>query len=598
MPNMTDDPSAFARVGEMLRAGKGDQAVSLARELRGSAAAGRYAESLLARARAMTAAGDHRGALSTLAERLLFLPDDVPALVSISAVLGADGRWAESGDAASLVLRQDPQCVEALVNRAVARQRTGDLDGADVDSLRALTAKQPSDEARVAAMLGRASVLQETARSAEALEILEHAVARWPESPMVVGAYLYGLHFPGHLTSGLIAQRHMEVAGRLMRGVRRATIPLRRKGGAIRVGMVSADFRDHPVTRFLTRWIGQLDRTKIEVIAYSDSTTVDARTLALRELVYGWREIGQLSDAAVAGQIERDEVDILIDLSGHLHTARLSLFAGGAAAIQLTYLGYPDTTGLHCFDGKLTDETLDPPGSEHLYTEPLVRLPVSAWCYDDDDLLPIATTAPQQRDGHLSFGLLNAPAKFSQPYLQAVGQIMHRLPQARLLVKAPGPVSRCGRFVDTVLAALDEQHVQESRVDFASRPASRAEYFQVFGRVDVALDTFPFCGHTTAFETLLMGVPMVAMLGDRHAGRWHASLMDACGISDLLAGDVSAYVSAAVEIAGDRARQAALRQALRGRLLAAGYCNGQKMAEKFTRVMLELHRSTPHGSVL
>lgn len=595
---MTGDPHAFGLVGEMLRAGKGDQALSLARQIRGTPAAGQHAAGLLASAKAMTAAGDHCGALGKLAERLLLLPDDIPALLCISAVLGAAGRWAESSDAATLALRQDPRCVEALVNRAVARQRSGDLDGADDDSLHAVAAKDATDKSRVAAILARAGVLKEMARSDQAVQLLEHAVARWPQNPNVVGNYLYSLHFPSDIAAEHIGLRHAEVASRLWPDIRRRRIPLRRAAGPIRVGIVSADFREHPVTRFLTKWVGHLDRRHIELIAYSDSATVDVRTLTLRSLVYGWREVSGLPDAAVAAKINDDEVDILVDLSGHLNTARLSLFAHGAAPIQLTYLGYPDTTGLACFDGKLTDNTLDPPGSERLYTEPLVHLPVSAWCYDDDDLPDVTPDLPVKRHGHVTFGLFNATAKFSQAFLEVVAQIMHQVPTARLLVKAPGHASRCQRLVDTLAVPFDELGIQQSRIEFLSRPTTRAGYLGAFRQVDIALDTFPFCGHTTAFETLLMGVPMVAMLGDRHSGRWHASLMHACGISDLLTDDHKAYVLAAVGLARDTARQGSLRTALRGRLIAAGYCNGREMAEKFTSTMVQLHRSTPRSGLL
>jgi predicted O-linked N-acetylglucosamine transferase (SPINDLY family) len=303
--------------------------------------------------------------------------------------------------------------------------------------------------------------------------------------------------------------------------------PVLRPGPKIRVGYVSSDFRMHATAYFLLPILETHDRQTFEIFLYSKNTKPDQVTAWFKKLG-AWREIGD--DGSAFDLIRADNIDILVDLNGHTTGKSLSLFARRPAPIAATYLGYPDTTGLRQIDYRLTDEIADPEGS--LAVESLVRLPHGSHTYR----CLVAAPAPVVREGPVVFGYLGRTRKVNPVVAETWQKILDAVPGSRLLLNQENNLTAEG-------------------------------YYAAYNTIDIALDPFPYNGTTTICDGLWMGVPAIALYGDRSESRIGASLLARVGLQDLVASNLADYVAAAVRLAADRPRLSALRQTLRQRFL-------------------------------
>jgi predicted O-linked N-acetylglucosamine transferase (SPINDLY family) len=342
----------------------------------------------------------------------------------------------------------------------------------------------------------------------------------------------------------------------------------------LRIGYVSPDFHRHPVARFFEPLLAHRDHGAFHVTCYSDVPRPDAVTARLRGLADEWRDVAGASDAAVAERIRSDRIDILVDLAGHTGGNRLLVFAGRAAPVQISYIGYPHSTGLTEMDYKVTDEYLDPPGmTEHLYTEKLVRLPGGCWCYRPGEDAPDVNALPALNAGHFTFASLNRPMKLTPGALRLWAEILRRVPNARLLA-----VAGRGCEQDPGLRQLFKEHgIDPARLVLAGR-RSRLDYFRLMQEVDVALDTFPHAGHTTTCDAMWMGVPTVTLAGRTHVSRLGAGVLSAVGLDRLVAATPEEYVERAVALASDLPKLAELRAGLRERMDRSPLCDGPRVA--------------------
>jgi protein O-GlcNAc transferase len=351
----------------------------------------------------------------------------------------------------------------------------------------------------------------------------------------------------------------------------------------LRIGYVSPDFRAHSVAFFIEPLLRSHQRDRVEVFGYANLLQPDPMTHHLRGMSDQWRNVWGMDDNRVAALIRADRIDILVDLAGHTRGNRLSVFGRKPAPVQVTWLGYPNTTGLREMDYRLTDEWADPPQiSDHLYTETLVRLSRGFLCYKplDDDLE--VSAPPVTRNGYITFGCFNNSAKVSGKVLDIWGRILSELPNARLFLKSRqlhGPGLQ-ERFRDE----FSRRGIDPGRVEMLGRVNSTVDHLSLYGRVDIAFDTFPYNGTTTTCEALWMGVPVVALAGDRHAGRVGVSLLQNIGLPELIADSVQGYERIAVELAGNTERLARYRSEMRNRMRnaplldAAGFAHAMESA--------------------
>ena len=335
----------------------------------------------------------------------------------------------------------------------------------------------------------------------------------------------------------------------------------RSPGRRLRIGYVSPDFRQHPVGRFLLPLLESHDRQAVEVLCYASVRVPDDVTDRCRACAHVWRNALDLSDAQLAEAVRRDQIDILVDLTMHMQDHRLLVFARKPAPVQVTYLAYCGTTGLSAIDYRLTDPYLDPPDqAEPFYSEQSIRLPETYWCYRPLIETPQVQAPPASTAGHVTFGCLNNFCKVTPTTLAMWGRLLQAMPEARLLLHAHE-----GSHRDRVRDKLARQGVSPGRLTFVDL-LPVAEYFRLYDRIDVALDTFPHGGGTTTCDALWMGVPVVSLAGQRAVGRGGLSILSNVGLPDLVARDADQYLRIALDLAGDLPRLRELRASLRDRM--------------------------------
>jgi predicted O-linked N-acetylglucosamine transferase (SPINDLY family) len=309
------------------------------------------------------------------------------------------------------------------------------------------------------------------------------------------------------------------------------------------------------------------DRERFEVHCYATNGAVDEVSERLRARVDGWVQAERLTDEELAARVRADGIDILVDLAGHTSGNRLLAFARRAAPVQVTWLGYPTTTGLSAMDYRITDWEVDPAGYEAFNAERPLRLPGSYFCYRPYERAPQVAPLPALRSGTVTFGSFNNFAKVSPAVLALWAQVLQAVPGSRLLLKARSLADAQVR--QALLERLGAQGIEGERIDLRGWEAEVGGQLALYGEVDIGLDTWPYNGATTTCEALWMGVPVVSLSGATHASRMGRSILKAAGLAHCVADTPEAYVRAAVALAGDLDALARLRAGLRERLRAS-----------------------------
>jgi len=505
--------------------------------------------------------GDSALAASLLSTALQARPEFPQALILQAEVLEALGRLPQALESLQAALRLDPNDAGAWFNLAMLSLRNGSIEGAEDAARRALEI-QPDSPAALE-LLARAMRDQGFAREALAplRKAIAHDPAAWPHRSLE----LLLMNFDDGVQASELFRRHVEFGQALERAVpvrferyRDRSDPERR----LRVGYLSADFVMHPVTLFLVPVLEHHDRSQVEVFCYSFGARKDPVTGRVRALSDHWREVAALSDTALADAIHADGIDILVDLMGHTGQPRLGVFCQRPAPVQVGWLGYLNTTGLTRMDFRISDARCDPSAtSQPLHTERLWHLPASQWGYEPamEDEMP--ALAPFERNGHVTFGSFNSALKITPQACRHWAQAMQQLPGSRLLV-ADVVAERKRAAIRRELGALG---VAEDRVEFLPR-AALGDYLKMYHRVDITFDSWPYGGGTTTFDSLWMGVPVVATRGETPVSRSAASILAALDMADWVAPSIDEFVAVAVARASDPAALRALRRGLRARL--------------------------------
>ena len=357
------------------------------------------------------------------------------------------------------------------------------------------------------------------------------------------------------------------------------------RGQRLRIGYVSPDFRKHSVAYFLEPLLRAHNKNSVEVFCYAEVLRPDVVTDRFKSLADGWLFTVGMSAENLTRRIREDGINILVDLAGHTAKNRLSVFTCKSAPVQVTWLGYPNTTGLRSIDYRLVDAVTDPHGeADALAVETLVRLPDGFLCYDPPDEAPKPTPPPCANGAAITFGSFNNPAKLSAMTLDAWAAILGQLPNARLLLKGKPFADQVTR--ELFLDRFAQRGVATKRIELMAWVPNTTSHLAAYQEVDISLDPFPYNGTTTTCEALWMGVPVVALSGNRHASRVGASLLRRLNLDELIARDAGEYVQIAVNLADQRDRLADLRRRLRPRMTASPLCD----APAFARHMEAVYR--------
>ena len=346
----------------------------------------------------------------------------------------------------------------------------------------------------------------------------------------------------------------------------------------LRIGILSGDLADHSVAFFLQPMLEQAhDGLVFEAFSNGVPKPGDPRTPQLKALFAVWHECASMSFEGLDAAIRERKIDVLIELGGHTESGRLPALASKPAPVIVSAIGYPNTTGVPAVDWRVVDSITDPPGSEHLCTERLLRLDPCFLCYSPPQEAP--EPALPEADAPITFGSFNNAAKIGPTSIELWARVLKTVPGSRLLLKSQTLSDAAGRA--RIEKRLAQAGIEASRLELVAYSKTRQEHLELYKRVHVALDTTPYNGTTTTCEALWMGVPVLTTLGDRHAARVSASLLHAAGHPELVAKDADAFVQLAASLAQDRARLATLRTDLRGELRASPLCDAPAYAARF-----------------
>lgn len=556
---------------------------------------------------ALGAAGE---AIASYRRARALAPDDIAALNGLGAALLDTGAAREAR--ALLESAGDRAWGPLQANLGNARRATGDLDGAILALGRAaeLEPGNALTQANLGAALGEAGRIGDAiaacraalaadpahapARSNLAAALLDRgdvarARAEWnalPDDPVAGSNALYaGLFDPA--VDGTQALANARAWAR-RHHPDTPTRPTRAPARPLRVGFVSPDLRSHSVAWFLLPYLAARDRDAIALFAYSELADEDAITAKLKPGFDSWRHTSGRSADDVAAGIVADGIDVLVDLAGHTAGNRLDVFARRPAAVQASWLGYPDPTGLGTIDWRLTDATCDP--HDQAGPEAPWRLPDGIHCYALPEGAP--SVGPSPNDAPV-FGSFNAWPKHSEPCLDLWAEILNAVPEARLVLKSRAFADPATRA--ETLARFDRRGVAAERLDLRARLDDPRAHLALYAGIDVALDPFPYNGVTTSCEALSMGVPVVTLAGARPAGRSGMALLNRLGHPEWIARDAAAYARIAVDLARDNTLRARLRTGLRGQFAASPLGDAKRFAASLDGAFVAMRAAKTAG---
>lgn len=566
-----DFADAFNNLGEALRGAK------------------RSAEAVVALEKALALKPDHPAYLANLSHARLAVKDEAgavdaarkaialePGLVAAHQALGnallATGDIAGARLAFEQALRMKPDFVECQINLGLLEAKYGDgMRGARI--LGALPAKRRAQIEEFPQALCRLGLIGDALEAYREILTNGEAVPAAKVNSSVLFQANYEIEAPDALFD-----LH-KLWGDFFEG---ALIPLAapvpvRRDGPMRIGFVSTDFRRHSCAHFLLPLFAAFDPARVAVICYSDVEKPDEITARLRGLAAEWHETRALDDGALARKIAGDGIDVLVDLGGHTADNRMGVFARKPCAVQVSWLGYANTTGLSRIDWRFTDSVADPEGQERFHTERLWRLEGGFLRFAAFD--PPRPPMPKRPGAGLRFGSFNMIDKISAPCWRAWVEILRAAPDTTLLLKAfalkePATMEAWRARVNA--AGL------EGRVRLLPFVEDEAAHLALYDEVDLALDTAPYAGTTTSCEALWMGVPLLTLAGPRHASRVGAALLARLPKAGVVAQNWDAYRDAAIGFARRPETLAVLADGLAARMRASALTDGASLAREMT----------------
>jgi len=476
-----------------------------------------------------------------------------------------------------------PDYMQAQHNLGTAWQAMNDLDQAEACFRRALALRESA-----AGHYNLGSILKDQGRLSEAVARFRRSLELHPTHAAVHSNLLYTLLFCPDVGTAALAEEHRRWSRQHAEPLAATVVPHandRRPERRLRVGYVSPNLRDHVVGRNLLPLFTAHDHQQFEVFCYADVPQPDAVTRQLQAGADVWRSSVDLSDAELAEQIRADRIDLLVDLTLHMEKNRLLTFARRPAPVQVTWAGYPGTTGLAVIDYRLTDPHLDPPGlDDACYTEESIRLPDSFWCYTPAADDPVPNPLPALEQHVVTFGCLSNFCKLNEQVLRLWARVLRAVERSRLLLLAPP-----GSHRQRVRELFGAEGVAAERIAFEPiRP--RAEYLAIYHRIDLGLDPFPYNGHSTSLDSLWMGVPVVTMPGRTVVGRAGVSQLHTLGLPELIARNTEHYVQLATALARDLPRLAELRATLRQRMQHSPLMEIQRFARNVEAAYRQMWR--------
>lgn len=506
-------------------------------------------------------------------------PYEPKYLYNYGVVLQDLGKMSEAIAAYERVLAVEPDHEGAHNNLGAAYRSLGQLIKSEKHLKKALAIRPEN----INALANLGTTLRDQGNVEEALESYQIALKCDPQNHQVHSNMLLCMHYlEGHERDKLLAD-HISWSeihcSNLMR-FEHPALKISPKDRIIRLGYVSGDFCTHSVAYFLKALILNHDRNRFEVFCYNTGDKKDKTTEWFMDLPVTWRDIASIGDEDAAIVIFGDKIDVLIDCSGHTSNSRLRVFAHKPAPVQVTYIGYPNTTGLKEIDYRIVDEWTDPQSITWKGTERPVRLSEGFLCYTPPEKAPEVTSLPAINKGFITFGSFNNLPKLNNRVMELWGRLLVELQEAELVLKTKQFNDKA--VVDRYRGYFKDMGIAGERIKTIGYSPSNQEHLKWYGKIDVALDPFPYNGTTTTYEALYMGVPIITLEGDRHSGRVGKSIMYQMGLTQFVAQSFDRYLKLGKYLAENPEILVSLRDSLRSRVVEKN--NGRE----FTRELEEL----------
>jgi len=483
------------------------------------------------------------------------------------------GRSEEAIQSYDKAIKLKPDYAQAYNNRGVVLNDLGQLGEAVKSYDKAIKLK--SDYAQ--AYNNRGVVLKDLGQLEESIKSYDKAIKLKPGYSEAYSNLIFTLNYSSKIAPINIFYKHLEFNKRFSQNIFLKNKSNREIDTKLKIGYVSADFRAHSVAYFFESLLKSHDKHLVEVYCYYNNTREDSTTKRLIDESEHWRSIVNMSDKDVVSLIKQDDIDILVDLSGHTANNRLTMFAYKPAPIQVTWLGYPNTTGLSAIDYRFTDDIADPVGdADNLHSEKLIRLPNGFLCYQGNELAPMNDTLPSLEKGYITFGSFNNLSKITHETIEAWVKVLQSVSNSHILLKSK-------QFSDAkiklkYLDIFKQEGISKERIELYSQLPKTEDHLALYNSIDVGLDPFPYNGTTTTCEALWMGVPTITMSGDRHSARVGASIMNHIGLKEFIAFNVDEYVDIAVKFAKNVDYLAKLRGGLRRKMQYSALCDNKTFA--------------------
>jgi predicted O-linked N-acetylglucosamine transferase (SPINDLY family) len=511
--------------------------------------------------------GNSARAVERIGRAIARSPDNAVYYNSLGILQGQRMRVGDALAAFRKALALRPQYPQALHNLALQLYGAGELDEAE-GYYRQLLDLSPDF---VTGQVNLASLLQAQGRLDEAARLYERALTFEPTSFNAHSGRLFNiLYQPTALPGDLLAAARLlsEQLERPLATDKRAHSNTPDPERRLKVGYVSPDFRRHSIAHFIEPVLARHDHVGFEIFCYWTGAEADAVTERLMGMADHWVVARGLNEVVLAERIRADGIDILVDLSGHSAGNRLLAFGRKPSPVQITWMGFLGTTGFASMDYLLTDVVADPPGSgDEMYSEQLIRLRRTCMCYRPPSEAPRVAKLPALAKGFITFGSFNTPAKHNLSVLELWADILRALPSSQLLLKGRGLDT--GQLRCRTLSVFANAGISAERIVLQPYEADSIAHLSRYDEVDIGLDPFPHNGVTTTCGALWMGVPVVALRGDRHSARMCASVLSSAGLPECVADTAGDYIQIAQALVSDLPRLAAMRDGLRDRLRAS-----------------------------
>jgi predicted O-linked N-acetylglucosamine transferase (SPINDLY family) len=561
-----------------------------------------HAEAARVLAMAVFQAGQHQQGLTLMRRAASSAPQRADIQFMLASMLAWTGQLGEAVTVLRTSIELDPSKAQPHALLATCLLQMGDSDSAEDEYRASIEIEPKHPEART----NYATIMNSTARSSEAVRILRETVKDHPGHLGALTNYCVALNYSDTVAPAEIVSAHQQYGRAVAALPAAARVPLhtdRDPGRRLRIGIISPDLFEHSVGYFVRAMVepdgpgapaAPDGEPRPEWFVYATSGRNDAQTQRIRAAAGGaehWREVPpRTPDSALVDLIRSDRIDILIELSGHTQGHRLPALGMRAAPVQVTMIGYPNTTGVPAIDYRIVDSITDPPGAEARATEILVRLDPCFLCYTPPDDAPAVVPPPSVQNGHITFGSFNSVKKITPATAALWAAALHAVPTSRLIIKSGGFSSKRARR--QVSDMLKREGIPEVRFDLLDRIESKSGHLAAYELLDIALDTFPYHGTTTTCEALWMGVPVVTLEGTLHASRVGPSILTAVGMPELIARSQVEFAGIAASLAGDADRLRELRTSVRPRMAESVLCDRAAYARRFGAAIAQMWRTS------